>query len=220
VFHETFGAIKRVGVGVQYGFHYALTKRTRLAAGVGVTYDSRSLDFNKITVADNNDPYYNQLASTGANTTTLNGRVGVLLYSQAFYIGFSYLTAWNSVLQSADVSEEKPVYQGTAQAGVTLRVTPDFVLRPSVLALLPVDGDIQLDYNLKAYIQDKLWIGASYRATESLVAMGGFQINDALGVSYAYETSLNGFKQFSDGSHELVLGIRLNNFKRQRPFVW
>lgn len=220
VFHETFGAVKRVGAGVQYGFHYALSKHTRLAAGVGVTYDSKSLDFNKITVSDDNDPYYNQLAAAGANTSTINGRAGILVYSQAFYVGFSYLKAWNTVLQSADVSEEQPLYMGTAQAGVTLRVSPDFVLRPSVLALLPTAGDIQLDYNLKAYIQERLWIGASYRAVESLVAMAGFQINDALGFSYAYETSMNGFKQFSDGSHELVLGIRLNNFKRQRPWVW
>jgi len=219
VFHETFGAVKRVGAGVQYGFHYALSKRTRLAAGLALTYDSKTLDFNKITVRED-DPYYSHLASVGANTSTLNGRVGVVLYSQAFYVGFSYLKAWNSVLQSADISKEEPLYMGTAQAGVTLSVTPDFDLRPSVLVLLPVAGDVQIDYNVKAYIQQRLWIGASYRAIEALVVMGGFHINDALSVSYSYETSMNGFKQFSDGSHELVLGIRLNNFKRQRPFVW
>jgi type IX secretion system PorP/SprF family membrane protein len=156
----------------------------------------------------------------GANTSTINGRVGVLLYSQAFYVGFSYLKAWNTVLQSADMSEEEPLYMGTVQAGVTLPVTPDLDLRPSVLVLLPVAGDVQIDYNLKAYIQQRIWIGASYRAIEALVVMGGFHISEALSVSYSYETSMNGFKQFSDGSHELVLGIRLNNFKRQRPFVW
>jgi len=219
VFHETFGAVKRVGAGVQYGFHYAVSKRMRLAAGLGLTYDSKTLDFNKVSTRED-DPYYNQLVSIGANTATLNGRVGLLLYSRSFYLGVSYLEAFNTRLQSAQASAEEPLYQGTAQVGVTLTITPDFVLRPSVLALLPTAGDIQLDYSLKAYIQERLWIGAAYRAVEALVVMGGFHINDALGVSYAYETSMNGMKQFSDGSHELILGIRLNNFKRQRPFVW
>jgi type IX secretion system PorP/SprF family membrane protein len=219
VLHETFGQVKRAGVGVQYGFHYALTRRARLALGVGVTYDSKTIDINKITVWGN-DPYYDHLASVGANTSTLNGRVGALVYSDRFYLGVSYLKAFNTVLQSPTADEETPVYMGTAEAGVSLPMTPDFVLRPSVLVLIPVDNELQIDYNLKAYIQQRLWIGASYRAVETLVAMAGFHINDNLSASYSYETSLNGFKQFSDGSHELVVGIRLNNFKRQNPFVW
>jgi type IX secretion system PorP/SprF family membrane protein len=219
VLHETFGAVKRVGAGVQYGFHYSLSKRTRLALGVGVTYDSKSIDFTKATVRDN-DTYYDQLASAGASTSTLNGRVGLLVYSQRFYLGFSYLKAWNAVLQSATTAEEEPIYIGTAEAGVSLPMTPDLVFRPSVLVLVPTDNELQIDYNLKAYIQQRLWIGASYRAVKSMVIMAGFHISDALSASYSYEMSMNGFKQFNDGSHELVVGIRLNNFKRQSPFVW
>ena len=80
VFHETFGAVKRTGAGVQYGFHYAVSKRTRLAVGLGLTYDSKTLDFNKISVRED-DPYYNQLAASGVNTSTLNGRVGIAVFT-------------------------------------------------------------------------------------------------------------------------------------------
>jgi hypothetical protein len=32
--------------------------------------------------------------------------------------------------------------------------------------------------------------------------------------------SMDGFKKFNDGSHELVLSLRFNNFKRQMPSIW
>lgn len=221
VFHETIGRVKRTGAGLQYGFHYALSKRTRLALGVSVVYDNTKIDLNNVAVWDaRNDPYYSHLASVGASSSSLNARAGALLYSRAYYVGFSYLKAWHTVLQSASTAEEAPLYVGAVQAGVALPLGPELVLKPSVLALLPADNEFQIDYNLKAYIQQRLWIGASYRAIEALVIMGGFQVSDALSASYSYETSMSGFKQFSDGSHELVLGIRFNNFKRQSPFVW
>jgi type IX secretion system membrane protein PorP/SprF len=77
-----------------------------------------------------------------------------------------------------------------------------------------------IDYSLKVFIQQKIWGGLTYRDTKSGIAMIGFNLNDRLGAAYSYEVSTGAFKQFSDGSHELVLSVRLNNFKRLTPQVW
>jgi hypothetical protein len=70
------------------------------------------------------------------------------------------------------------------------------------------------------YVEQKLWFGATYRDIQSLVGILGFNLNEMLGAAYSYELSLNGMQQFSDGSHELVLSLRLNNFKRLSQKTW
>jgi hypothetical protein len=53
----------------------------------------------------------------------------------------------------------------------------------------------------------------TYRDIESFVGILGFNFKSDARASYSYEISSNGMQQFSDGSHELVLSVRLNNFK-------
>lgn len=83
-----------------------------------------------------------------------------------------------------------------------------------------MDNKFAIDYNVKMYIEQKLWFGASYRDIQSLVGILGFNLNELLGASYSYEISTSGMQQFSDGSHELVLSLRLNNFKRLSQQTW
>ena len=89
-----------------------------------------------------------------------------------------------------------------------------------MVALLYQDGELQLDYNLKAFIRERLWLGVSYRDVESVVPMVGFSLSDALSASYAYEILTGDLKQFGDSSHELVLSVRFNNFKKLKQYTW
>ena len=99
-------------------------------------------------------------------------------------------------------------------------MSPGLVIKPSAIALVQMDNDFAIDYSIKAYIQDKAWVGLSYRDIQTGVFMFGYSINNVLGASYSYEMSFTKFQQFNSGSHELVLSVRLNNFRRQGAFLW
>lgn len=219
VFSEQFGPVKRTGGGLHYGFHYALSRNLRVALGVGVMFESQKVGINQITVRDN-DEYYNQLLKDGSTQTAISARAGILFYSKWFYAGFSYLPVYNHIIQASTVTPQNPFYKASAQIGFSAELTAELTLKPSALALLQVDGKLQIDYNLKAYIQQRVWLGVSYRDVESVIPMAGFQISDVLSASYSYELSTSGFKQFSDSSHELVLSVRLNNFKHLKQYTW
>ena len=94
------------------------------------------------------------------------------------------------------------------------------LLKPSVLALLQMNNEVSMDYGVKAFFKRNIWLGMTYRDIESGVVIVGWNFNDRLGASYSYEMSLGQFKQFNDGSHELVLGFRLNNFKKYSQYTW
>lgn len=219
IFHSQVGVLKSIGGNVDYAVHYPLSAKMRFAAGLSLLVENRKLDVGEVTVRDP-DPYYDRLRSGATSQTDLNVRAGVLVYGPRYYFGLSYFPVLYTVLTASDLAMTQPFYRGSAQAGIALPVNADVTLKPGVLALLQMDGAVSVDYNVKAFFKQNIWLGITYRDIESGVVMLGWNFNDRLGASYAYETSLGQFKQFNDGSHELVLALRLNNFKKYTQYTW
>lgn len=220
LFHERIGPITRLGGGVNYAFHYPITNTLRLSAGVSAVIDNTKYNLDKFTFTIPDDPFYNDLVDKGANHTELNVRGGILLYSPKYYVGLSYYPIVNTAIKTSQVTADKLFYKGSIQAGAAFPVTSTIDLKPSVLALWQMDNKFAIDYNVKMYIEQKLWFGVTYRDIKSLVGIVGFNLNELLGAAYSYEISTSGMQQFSDGSHELVLSVRFNNFKRLSPQTW
>ena len=220
IFNETVGAVNRLGGGVNYAFHYPITNTLRLSTGVSALLDNTKINLNKLTFDVNPDPFYDRLVSNGSNHTELNIRAGILIYSPRFYAGVSYFPIMNTSLRTSEVTIGELFYKGSVQAGAAFSVSSSIDVKPSILALWQMDNKFAIDYNIKMYIEQKLWFGASYRDIQSLVGILGFNLNELLGAAYSYEISTSGMQQFSSGSHELVLSVRLNNFKRLSSQTW
>jgi type IX secretion system PorP/SprF family membrane protein len=219
VFQSRVGILKSIGGAAGYSLNYPLTKKSRLAIGVSALLENRKMDVAEVAVRDP-DEYYNYLLRSSTAQTDLNVRAGALLYKENFYIGVSYLPLVNIALQASDLAMEEPFYRGSVQAGIALPVNADVMLRPSILALLQMNNDLIVDYNVKASIQNKVLLGLTYRDIRSGVAMLGFNINDTFTATYSFELSLGDFKKFDDGSHELVMAARLNNLKKFTQYIW
>ena len=222
IFNETVGPINRLGGGINYAFHYPINNTLRLSGGIGVMLDNTKINLDKLYFGINGvpDPFYDRLVANGSNHTELNVRAGVLLYSPKFYVGLSYLPIVNTSIKSSEVDIGDPFYKASIQAGAAFPVNSTIDIKPSILALWQLSNTISVDYNVKMFVQEKVWFGVTYRDIESFVGILGFNLNDMFGASYSYEVSSSGIQQFSDGSHELVLSVRLNNFKRLSQQTW
>jgi type IX secretion system PorP/SprF family membrane protein len=222
LFNERVGPIDRTGGGINYAFHFPLSSTLRLSTGISAQLDNTKINVEKLYLGVNPDPdpFYDRLKSNGANHTELNVRAGVLVYSSRFYFGFTYFPIAYSSIKTSEVTIDDPFYKGSIQTGASFAVSPTIELKPSILAYWQLSDKFSIDYNIKMYIEQKLWFGVTYRDIESFVGILGFNLNEMLGASYSYELSSSGMQQFSDGSHELVLSVRLNNFKRLSPQTW
>jgi type IX secretion system PorP/SprF family membrane protein len=221
VYNEKVGLFNRLGAGVTYAFHYPLSKSVRLSLGTGVSVESRKLDTNGIDLGDNiADPFYNSLMQNGSNQSTLNVRAGFLLYSKSFYIGGSYLPLVNSAIGASDLSTPEAYYQATLQTGLSLQINDNFMVKPSVMGLMDLNNEFLIDYTVKGYLKEKAWAGLTYRSIKSTVLTVGFDFNPLIGVGYSYEMVMGDMKQFNSGSHEIVLALRLKNFKSLTPYAW
>jgi type IX secretion system PorP/SprF family membrane protein len=186
----------------------------------GIYFGIDPNDPNKGPIDPKSDPLYQSLLSTGSAYTNLNIRAGFLLYTSRYYFGFSYLPLANIVIQDNETDLSASYYRGVIQAGYSFPISATTDIKPSVLALWQDDNKFIIDYNVKVYIDQKIWFGLTYRDVKSMVGIIGFNLNEKLGASYSYELSANNLHQFGGGSHELVLSLRLNNFKRQRQLTW
>jgi type IX secretion system PorP/SprF family membrane protein len=226
LFNERIGPIDRTGGGINYAFHYHVSNAVKISVGVSAQIDNTKIDLDKLYFGSGpdgtelDDPFYDRLVANGSNHTELNVRAGVLVYSEKFYAGLTYYPIVNSSLKTSEVTVGDPFYKGSFQVGAAFPVTPTIEIKPSVLGFWQLSNKFSIDYNVKMYIEQKLWFGVTYRDIQSFVGILGFNLNELLGASYSYEISSNGMQQFNDGSHELVLSVRLNNFKRLSPQTW
>ena len=219
IFQSSVGVVKSVGGSISYSFNYPLTNSARLAFGVSTLIENRKLDVSQVSVRDP-DEYYNYLLRSSTSQTDVNLRAGILLYKENFYLGVSYLPLLNIALQSSDLAMEEPFYRGSFQVGYSFPINGDVALKPSVVGLLQMNNDLVMDYSMKAFFQNKVWMGLTYRSIQSGVAILGFNINETFTASYSFELSLGDFKKFDDGSHELVLSARLKNLRKYTQYIW
>jgi type IX secretion system PorP/SprF family membrane protein len=221
VFQSKVGVINSIGGGLSYAMHYPIANQWRVAAGASAFIENRKLDMNEVSVKDpDNDTFYNHLLNSSSSQTDLNVRAGLLFYSPSFYLGFSYLPLVYKAIQSSDLAFEEAFYLATAQVGYSYQVNPQFAVKPSVLVLLQLDNSVSYDASVKAYIQNKVWGGITYRSVKNGIAMVGFNINEKFNAAYSFEMAFGDFQQFSGSSHELILGLRLNNLKKQNQYTW
>jgi hypothetical protein len=76
------------------------------------------------------------------------------------------------------------------------------------------------DANLKVLIKERAWAGLSYRSNETLVIMGGVYINNLVSLSYSYDYVMGAINNYTNGSHELILGLMLFKKDTKAPFLW
>lgn len=219
LFHSEVGVLKSTGGDLNYSIHYPLGARARLAGGISVLIENRKLDVGEVSVRDP-DEFYNHLLTSSTSQTDLNIRAGILLYAPKYYVGVSYFPVLYTALESSELAMTEPFYRASVQAGISLPLNADVTLKPAILALVQMNNSITVDYNVKAFFKENIWLGLSYRDIKSGVAIVGWNFNERLSASYSYEMSLGPFKQFNDGSHELVVALRLHNFRKYNQYTW
>jgi type IX secretion system PorP/SprF family membrane protein len=79
--------------------------------------------------------------------------------------------------------------------------------RPSFLIKYTANAPVQYDINFNTLISDIIWLGVSYRSEDAVVAIVEYQVNKMFRVGYSYDYTLSEIRNYSSGSHELILGL-------------
>jgi len=212
VVSDKAGPITQTNIDATYAYHIGIAPRLNLAFGVSAGLNHISLNTSEITLATPLDP----AISNGNNSQWKPDLgAGIWLYSGDYYVGLSaqqllpenlYFSTSNTAV---DVSKTVPHYFLTA--GTKLYVSDDITLLPSFLIKEIQPVPLTYDINVKASFQDKFWLGGAYRHGDSFGILAGFNLSSFINIGYSYDITTSALNTVSNGTHEIVIGLLLNN---------
>ncbi|MBI1289480.1 MAG: type IX secretion system membrane protein PorP/SprF [Flavobacteriales bacterium] len=213
VFADITGPTSRVGVYLSYAYHLKLSKKLRLGMGMSLGLLQYRIDGTKVTLYQNGDPVFpNQMMTV----YTADATFGLNLKHKNFNFGISIPQLIGNKLKFLENQ------QGTANSlarhymamgSYTFHVK-DFGIMPNVLLKYVYPAPPQFDLGLKVDWRDQIWIGACYRYKDAVSFLGGFAYKDFLTVAYSYDMTTSNLRNYSSGTHEMMVGVRFRPWKK------
>lgn len=216
VYTDIVGPTRRIGFQTSLSYQLRLTETIQLSFGLSLGFNEWILDADKITAYHDDDFYF----SNGLlKSFDPDGKFGLYLFHDDWYVGASIEQIFHdklSFLATQVGSESYLEDHYYFNAGYNLALGDDWELQPSALLKLGLPAPPKLDINLRATYKKMLWAGFGIRTRDALTAMLGFRYHDMLTVGYAYDITTTDLKNYSTGTHEILLGITFGNGKSDR----
>lgn len=139
---------------------------------------------------------------------------GIMWYSDRHYFGVSTPRIVRTEFFQTDSLEfitdrfdrgQKPHYFITGgyvfDLGLYHKFKPTFLLK--AVGGAPLSFDLSANF----LFYEKFWLGAMYRNGDAVGALAQYHITSDLTIGYAYDYTLTPLRNYSGGSHEIMLGL-------------
>ena len=196
--HDQIGLTTQTDVSLNFAYRMRLGAG-RLAFGLRGGLSNTRADLFAAETTDPGDPNYSENQQI---TQSCRFGFGMYYHLQRFYLGVSIptLTVLGPLAQTVDPHL-------LATAGVVLQASDGVMLKPSVLVKAVNGAPPQIDLNLHALFQEKIWVGAGWRTGDAIVGMMEIQVTPELRIGYARDFTLSEIRDYSSGSNELLIGF-------------
>ena len=208
---DKVGPISRLDANLTYAYHLQLSGTWNMSVGVAAGFSNIRLDVNALTLENPNDP---ALSNAIVSQFKPDLAMGVWLYGPRFFAGASaqqILPQNLAFTTDPNYSQGKQVAHVFVTAGYKFFIDENISVVPSFMIKHTNPVPVSFDANLKLSFKDLVWVGGSYRHNESHSALFGINVSKLVNLTYAYDFSTSPLNQFTAGSHEIVLGLQLNN---------
>jgi type IX secretion system PorP/SprF family membrane protein len=214
VFADITGPTSRVGFYLSYAYHLKLSKSLKLGMGLSFGLLQYRIDGTKVTLADNGDPVFpNQMMTV----YTADATFGINLKHKNFNFGISLPQIIGNdlkLLENQEDTKSSLARHYMAMGGYTFHVG-DFGIMPNLLVKYVAPTMPQFDAGVKFDWREQFWIGASYRHEDAVSFLGGLAYKDFLIIAYSYDMSTSNLRNYSDGTHEMMIGVRFRPWKKK-----
>jgi len=204
---ETIGFTK-VNVGVlnyNYRFHFSDSLKHFLSIGVGIGIGTNSFD--------NSSSSFQAIPGNGPikyNTTYPKLNVGLAYRWKNLFIAISSTQITEAYLaRSTSGCAFRPARHYYFMTSYDFQIAPNFSLKPQVLMLTDAIK-LSTDVNLLATLYKNYSIGLTYRANDAIAIIGQVDILGKFRIGYSYDVTTSKLNGISKGSHEIVLGFKLD----------
>jgi len=217
IYTDRNGLVTKTGIQFSYAYHINFNNKFQLSMGLTGAAFQYKLDDSDAYLAHVDDQL---LDGKRKSFWVPDASMGVYITDNKYYAGISMSDVFGSSLKlGKDIFKEnfRTLRHYTFMTGYRFRFENGLSFEPSAFLTSTVQAT-RFDLNAKGYFRDDYWFGLSYRSDNTLVTMLGMQI-EMFYFGYAFDASFNAIGNYSSGSHEIMMGIRLGD-NSSRRFRW
>ncbi|MBA9075985.1 PorP/SprF family type IX secretion system membrane protein [Rufibacter quisquiliarum] len=209
------GLLTATSVNLMYAYHLPITNVLNVSTGISAGVVRNSFNTAQAKAVDQSDP---TLAGDNTGSTKADASLGIWVYTSKAFLGISGTHLINSgsdfkdAYSTAVSGKIEPHYFITA--GYRVKINRDLMLTPSIMYRKATPTPASFDFNIKALYSERMWVGLSYRKKDSFTLLGGLNINHLLDFGYSYDVTTSELNEASAGSHEILIGFKVNNKRK------
>ena len=210
IYNDVTGPTSRTSITGTYAYNIELPSDMRLSMGVSMGLIQYKVDGTQITLKDRSDE---ALLNTVYSTYSPDANLGVYLYHEDFYVGFSTAQLINTKLNFYDAGTglNKLKTHFFLAGGYFYHINDDFIFEPSAMLKGTAPKAIQFDINTRVIWQDMVWMGVSYRTGDAISILTGYSYEEKIYFGYSYDITLSDLRKHNTGTHEIMFGYRFTN---------
>lgn len=213
IFSDRNGDISKTGIQLTYAYHINFNDLSQVSFGLSVSAFQFKLNDQNAVLAMQGDPLLN---STKKTFFIPDANVGVFFLTESYYAGFSLSNLMGSAIKLGpdrfkDYRSPRNVY---LLAGYKWYPGNDLRIEPSVM-MQTMQRNVSVDLNTTATYLGRYWLGLSYRTTRTVIVTAGASVKNFY-FGYAYDLNMNAVRNYTSGSHELMIGMRFGDNDTRR----
>jgi type IX secretion system PorP/SprF family membrane protein len=212
---------KKIGVGLSFTrdeiaitsftnvtFNYAYHVPVwggKLSMGVSGSVNRTKISYNDVYVPDVDMNFTQQASASRGNFGT-----GLYFDRPEFWVGLSVPQILNRTFRESGDEFYRQSRHFFLSGGYRYQVSPQLRLEPAVQMKVVQGSSIGVDFNVMAWLNDRVGGGLGYRPSESLSMIVQLKVTDRLNVGYAFDYVLgNTLAHVSSTSHEVLVSFRM-----------
>jgi type IX secretion system PorP/SprF family membrane protein len=222
---DEIGLQKHLSPFLSVAYRIRVSEKTTLSSGIGIGFSQYQLDGTRFITSTSGDPI---LQAKLTSTILMDGKFGFYLSNDDFYLGLSAANLFNNNVNYTGDKRNIIVPQKRhffLMSGVVIPVSQKIKFYPSFLIKENFNQPTNADLNAFILIDEKIWIGGSYRTSVNLIgkdslqqdlvkraaAAASIQVYPARGmrIGYSYDFSIGGLNTYFGGTHEISIGYAL-----------
>ena len=205
VLHEEIGVTQDFSVFGSYAYRIALADGNfSMAVSGGIIHHQEQL--LEVKTQELGDVSF----SGTPRLTVPNAGFGTYYSNSRMYVGLSVpRLLHNKVNASTGKSENRlnmPYWHYYLMGGYVFDLNESIKLKPTFMVKAVSGAPVIADLGAHVLLNEVLWLGGSYRTSDSWAAVMQVQLNKQMRLGYSYDYTLTDLNQFNTGTHEVTLG--------------
>lgn len=216
IYSDVTDITSRTGAFANYSYNFKISDSNNLYFGLACGVLNNKIDFSKIQIPDNNDPF---LSLQTQNKAVFSADLGIVYIRKRLTVDFAIPQLLGNSIKYPIINGGDSYYnlnrqyQGSVKYLFTLSKEKEITAYPLVMFRAAKGTPFQYDVNGVIDWKKIGWLGVTYHSNYALAVSGGIRYRSFC-IGYAYDIGLSNIKTYTGSSSEFLIGYTLLKHKK------